>query len=184
MSTSLNGLNKRVERLEAACIPLAKSETVDMWEWSSDADLLPEEQTRLRAFLTVIDQKVRVQDGRLDLQGLSDSELGELEVWWLLKKAVATADEGEATRCRYRLAQDMEALVQAFLSIDEASLPDYDQAATYTDIRGGTRSLHRTYYRADRGRIERQLARGEGLRATDREMISMWCEVFGRKQGR
>jgi len=193
--SSLNGLNGRVQRLEdAAPKPDPGLYLIYAEEFAPLDKLTQEERAALDAFIARVQPKLdrgltgpgpAGSRGYPDMRGLSERDLDEWHAWAKLGGALWRDDAVEAAKWRRYRTEDKEQLVQRFLSIDELSIPKTDSASTQhvkaPTVKldgGGTKELHRTYFRSDRGYIERNRDR---LMTDDYETMHQWLEVFGEE---
>jgi len=192
MST-LDGLNGRAQRLQdAAPEPAPELYLIYPEEFAPLDKLTSDERAALEAFVARVQPKLdrglmgpgpAGSRGYPDMRGLSNEDLLEWHLWCKRGDALERDDLAAAAKWRRYLTEGLDELIEQFLSIDEMSIPQTDTASTQhvkapivkLDY-GGTKELHRTYYRYDRGYIERHRDR---LGCDDIDTMHQWLDAFG-----
>jgi len=85
MSSTLNGLNRRVEHLESSLPSVASLPPI--WEnidKQAQALLADGEYVRFTAFIARVKPQISIDNGRLNLRQLSNQDLDTLDVWMTL----------------------------------------------------------------------------------------------------
>lgn len=136
-----------------------------------------QEVERLYSLLELVESKCELlASGRPDYRALSDEELDQLHLWLELDQALKQEDIGSAAYCRRRLSIGREQLIQAFLALDESSIPEFDQAPRVTQGHV-IYTLYRTNFRSYRAEVERALSRTQPT-FIDLDVIHMWVDAF------
>ncbi len=98
-----------------------------------------------------------------------DSMLKQLQGW----KAALPAPEPEPVVIPPDVHDPV--MMEAFLSLDEQSIPDFDHAPTAQDEYGTKYCLYRTAFRHDKMLILRHLERDD-VHYDDIIKVKLWCE--------
>src|SRR6266700_1030677 len=120
-------LRRRIERLLAAA-QLQRGPEPTTW-LSFHVHLFTEqEQGELQFFLDQVEPKIPIENGRPNLQALTNSELDTLKLWLLLEQALTQENLDAAAKYRRYRSRGLELLIQRFFTLNEEGIPAFDQA--------------------------------------------------------
>jgi hypothetical protein len=174
----IDNLHRRIDKLLAHIKQIPEPNTTFLLGMMNPHLLTDQELERLEAHIERVQPKIHLINGCMDLSEFTDQELDESKLWYNLGTALEQGEREAIARYRRYLSQDRASLVAAFLSIDESSIPMFDQAPIYTDDYGTKHYLYQTQFRSDRASLERAIKTENQFNRFHIDTLRIWVDRF------